>query len=764
MTTSHTGDIGDGPVATFRRFTGREGLIVIWILTVAVTFNFINLYPDVAVTDLVGNDYGMHLLATDLAVDSIARRQDFTDPWQSAIGMGHPLFHYYQHLPHVSVALVHVLTFRVFPIVDMVNWTSYLLLSLFPLSLYWSMRLFGFDQLSSAMGGLVASLTATNSLFRFGFGSYIDRGLYTQLWAMVLLPPALALGYRVLQGAHGYFWAALLLAATLMSHLLYGYMAFLTLGVLTFLQPGRLLNAKAIAEVMWRQWRRLIILFLLVAGATSYFLVTFFIDRSYLNISVWDVPSKYDSFGLVWVISTLATGDLFDFGQFPSLTILVGTGFVICLLRWRENRYQIPVTIFLLWLILYFGRTTWGGLIDLLPLSHDLPMVRFIAGVHLGGIYLIAVALATPWRWAISRRSAWFLLIPVSFTLLVLLPVYQERESKLASHAFALERNHQALAMQDPDLSAVIEKLKQLPPGRIYAGQIRSFLHNWGERYRVSDSVSVYHLLLAEGLDMMGASYHPYSLNSDLEMIFDENRWEQYNLYNVGYVVAPEGLIFPDFVKPLQQFGRHRLYQVDTTGYFDLVGSDLAFTGGRSELFPAASSWLASGLPGIKQHPTVLIGGSAKKGGRSAPLSEAVKVIPTVEAVAGPTRGEVLSEDVGSNFFVADVAVERSSLLLLKASYHPNWRATVDGVETDTVMLMPSFVGVPLTPGRHQVRLEYRPRRLRMVLLGLGVLLFPLIALGEKRGGALSSWFVLMVTPPVSRLAKRRRRPRRRSQ
>jgi len=125
------------------------------------------------------------------------------------------------------------------------------------------------------MGGLVASLTATNSLFGFDFGSYINKGLYTQLWAMVLLPPALAFGYRVLLGAHGYFWAALLLAATLMSHLLYGYMAFLTLGVLTFLQPGRLLNAKAIVKVMWRRWRRLIILFLLVAGATSYFLVTF---------------------------------------------------------------------------------------------------------------------------------------------------------------------------------------------------------------------------------------------------------------------------------------------------------------------------------------------------------------------------------------------------------------------------------------------------------------------------------------------------------
>ena len=131
MTTSIAGHKGDEPVATFRLIPSRKGLIVIWALLIAVTFNLINLYPDVAVTGLIGNDEGMHLLATDLAVQSIIQRQDFTDPWQSAIGMGHPLFHYYQHLPHISVALVHVLTFGVFPVADMVNWASYLLLCLF---------------------------------------------------------------------------------------------------------------------------------------------------------------------------------------------------------------------------------------------------------------------------------------------------------------------------------------------------------------------------------------------------------------------------------------------------------------------------------------------------------------------------------------------------------------------------------------------------------------------------------------------------------
>ena len=130
-------------------------------------------------------------------------------------------------------------------------------------------------------------------------------------------------------------------------------------------------------------------------------------------------------------------------------------------------------------------------------------------------------------------------------------------------------------------------------------------------------------------------------------------------------------------------------------------------------------------------------------------------VIPRVEASAGPSRGTVLSEELGSNFFAADVTVERDSWLLLKATYHPNWRATVDGVQADTVMLMPSFVGVQLPPGEHKVLLEYRPRRLRMILLILGLLTLPLIALAEMRGEALSGWITTSVLARKSNSAKR---------
>ena len=737
-------------------------LIVFGVLFLAVGFNLVLLYPELTGGTVALNDGVLHLLLTNMAVDAITHWRDVTDPWQGTMNMGFPFFHYYQHLPHVTVALVHVFTFGVLPVIDLMKWTTYLLLSLFPLSIFWSLRRFGFDQLTAAMGGLVGSLASTDQLFGFGYTSYtfLGFGLYSQLWAMVLFPPALALGYRVLREGRGYFWASLLLAATLMSHLMYGYMAFITLGVLTFIQLNRVSDPESFAPAIWRQWRRLIILFLLVAVVTSYFLVPLFLDLPYVNDSRLLLPIFRDSFGHSVVLQALVEGDLFDFNRFPSLTILVLAGLGICLLRWREERYLIPVAIFLLWLLLYFGRSTWGPLMDLLPFSRYIHLHRFIAGVHLGGILLAAIALAAPWRWAISRTRVWYVAAAVAFSLLLLLPVYAERRSYASGNAFVIKENQKALAAEDQELSALFERLKQLPPGRVYAGPVGQIDQDrWGLDYRVG-YVEVYALLYAKGLDMMGDIYHHYSLPSDAVRTFDDSKLQQYNLFNVRYVIAPEEQRFPAFVKPLQQFGRHHLYRVETTGYFDLVDSHLTFSGGRTDFRPAALSWMASELPGVKRHPLVLLGSSSQDIERPLPLSEASAVISKVQVSAGSTRGEVLSEEVGSNFYAAEVKVERESMLLLKVTYHPNWRATVDGVEADTVMLIPGFMGVQLTPGNHKVRFEYQPRRLRMVLLVLGLLTLASIAVVEKRGTILSSWFSTGVLARISGSVKWPRRTR----
>jgi uncharacterized membrane protein YfhO len=114
-------------------------------------------------------------------------------------------------------------------------------------------------------------------------------------------------------------------------------------------------------------------------------------------------------------------------------------------------------------------------------------------------------------------------------------------------------------------------------------------------------------------------------------------------------------------------------------------------------------------------------------------MSQAGSVFAQTTAQVGPPRGRVLAERVGNGAYQAQVEVARRSTLLLKVTYHPNWRATVDGDPAETMMVMPSYVGVRLPTGTHDVCLEYRPRSLRRVFLIAGLLALPLIAMIERR-------------------------------
>src|SRR5205823_13035351 len=123
-------------------------------------------------------------------------------------------------------------------------------------------------------------------------------------------------------------------------------------------------------------------------------------DSAYLNQTVWETPTKADSFGARTVLGWLLNGSLLDYHRFPSLTILAGFGAAVCLLRWRQPLYRMPLALGSLWLLAYFGRPTWGFILDLIPLSHSLQLHRLINGVHLAAILLAAIGLAAPREWA----------------------------------------------------------------------------------------------------------------------------------------------------------------------------------------------------------------------------------------------------------------------------------------------------------------------------------------------------------------------------
>ena len=766
-----------------------EIFVVFGALLSSIGFNLWHLFPETTGSAMTGGDSLFHLLLTESAVEAATNGRDVTDHWQT-LSLGFPVFHHYQHLPHIALAVLHLVTFEAFSLLNVMRWTTYLILSLFPLSIFWSLRRFSFDRTTCAMGAVLASLIGNDFQLWGGFGyvNYMSDGwgLYTQLWGMVLLPIALALGFHTIRTSQGYFSATLFLSATLMSHLLYGYMAFLTLGFLALIPLTQVTVGRSLILVILNQWKRLAVLFVLVLSVTMYFLLPFVLDHEHFGGIQQAKQIITDSYGHRVVLETLVRGDLFDLGRFPSFSILVFVGVCICIFSFRESRYLVLFGVFSIWLLLFFGRSTWGDAIDLLPLSQDIHMHRFIGGVHLGGIFLAAVALAVPWRWAMLRLNKLYLVGAFALTLLIVSPLYVERRGYLSDEAVEKQENLKALEVEQEDVTEIIDTLKGLPPGRVYAGMNRESQtsdagERWGRGYQIG-GFTVIDLLVSAGLDVFTSSLHHYSLTTSPENFFDENRLEHYDLFNIKYVVVPKNSLMPSFMKPVKSIGRHQLYQVETTGYFDLVGSRLSFTGDKTEFHSNAISWLTSGLPEAKLHPQVSVSGSPKYLGfdtrpstvilmPNAPEHQPLNSIDDLnsyaaQTYANQTRGSIISEDVGPNYYSAVVDVERESILMLKTTFHPNWRTVVDGANTESLMLMPGFIGVQLSPGEHVVRMEYQSRGLRKVLLSLGFLTLILIAICEKRGldikERMKSW--ALVDSLIGRRgnrAGRRRRARR---
>ena len=473
---------------------------------------------------------------------------------------------------------------------------------------------------------------------------------------------------------------------------------------------------------------------------TSYFLIPFFLDRTFLNTGLADNTVgniMENSYGHQVVLQNLFSGNLFDLNRIPVLTILVFVGICICVFRWRTKLYLVPVVMFLFWLLLFFGRPTWGNLLNLLPLSQSVQMIRFVAGVHLSGIVLAGLALAVLWHWFLSRGRWWSTALGVLAVILILSPVYIERYQYLKQNEVVIIENQLALESEFADLSNLYQVLHALPPGRIFVVDRDGIRRD--NPYRIG-LTAISMLLQSEGFDVLSAMYHHYSYSGRLIRTFNQYSHENYNLFNVRYVVAPEEWRPPDFAELIEGFGRHYLYRVETSGYFDLVGTGTTFMVDPTDFVDTSGIWIQSNLFLEKHHPEISFDSSSQILGspgntdtvvyRESIFSDTVAVNSPILPV--PLRGSVISETIGDGVLQAEIDVKRASMLLLKSSYHPNWTASVDGIPKSPVMLMPGFIGVHLEPGRHTVIMEYRVRPIRNLLLGVGFLTLVLIALWDR--------------------------------
>jgi hypothetical protein len=699
-----TAFVGQGWVAPTPRWWRRAP----WLLVAgACIFGLLTLAGELATVQPL-NDESFHFEMVRWAVQQINSGHVPLDGWFANLNLGVAQFHHYQSLPHLITAYISV----VFGTDSTERWAGYLLFALFPLSVYAGSRLLGWSPWVAGSAALISPLLVSATGYGYESFSYtwLGNGLWSQEWGMFLLPIAWGLSWRAVngRGRATYALAALAVGLTVAMHFLTGYLALLSIGVFVI--------------VIWRGLRRRLgramVVFVGAALIASWVVVPLVADANYaVNSQFNQHVFWFDSYGAPKVLGWLFTGQIFDSGRFPIVNLLVALGTVVCLVRARRDaRARALLGLMALSLALFFGRPAFGFIINLLPGNSDLFLHRYLMGVQLAGDMLAGVGLAWAGGLALRLLRAWrprLRLLPFSAALvgaavLITLPAWLDRATYAQTDAVNVSLQIASDQTDGASLNVLLDDIKAKGGGRTYAG----IPGNWGQQYQIGQ-VPVYEYLADHDVDEVGFVLRTSSLVTDNEAYFNEADPAQFQLYNIRYVLMPIGMQPPVPATVLATSGRHRLWQVATTGYLQVVDTAGVIAADRFDMASQMQPFLHSATFHQGQLATVAFDGAAG-------------AAPTLPVDSSPTGSVGTSSDVliqsQDGFFAGDVHANRTAAVLLKASYDPRWRATVDGTDATPYMVVPGFVAVTVGPGEHTVVFQYVSYPHYGLLLAIGAL------------------------------------------
>ncbi len=637
------------------------------------------------------------------------------DHWVPNWAEGYNLPFYYSHVPQIIIVGSWRLLHSFIGLFTYYHWVIYLLLCFFPLSVFLALRIIDLPWLAAGIGALLATHLSTDGLYGLDPSSFLWRGygLSSQLFAMIWLPLALAYTWKYFSTntKSGLWPAVIFMTATVMGHLGIGIIALLSLIPLALAHPSK----------------QTLIKFIVLGGTVifllSYWIIPIVMGDNFHNISFWDPVWKFNSYGAKETIVRLFNGDLFDFGRFPIFTLLIFVGAFACI----QKRWKSFTFLFLFWFFLYFGRTTWGGLIDLIPGMKDFHLSRFLVGVHIAGIFLAPIG----FEWLVSlipdRRIR--ILGILGILGLLLPPIYQQtiRYSQFNDTLIArANENHKKVSGDEQKLFA---KLRSLPPARIFAGRGGGF----GKDFRVAET-PYYMQLSTFGLPTTLWLPETWSMNSDTEQYFSEDQAKDYDLYNMRWVAAPPDQKPQPFWKKIDEAATWKLYEVPTSGYFTTGVRPAIVAVDKRSFVNVVRLWIQPDAPKNGLFPELTFD-------KDYPKTTGLPNFKMIDEVTYKTPDQkthnlwneppqyqqstfsaILQTEVVDSDMIFKTHVEVGEncvecLVILKQTYHPNWKATVDGKAVTPIIVFPFYIGIPVTQGTHEVIVSYEPSGLKMGLL-----------------------------------------------
>ena len=281
----------------------------------------------------------------------------------------------------------------------------------------------------------------------------------------------------------------------------------------------------------------------------------------------------------------------------------------------------------------------------------------------------------------------------------------------------------QADAADGADLTALLAVVKAKGDGRVYAGDKT----NWGLQYLVG-YVPTYLEMEYADMEGVGMWLNTQSLSSDVEVRFNEASPELYDLFNIRYLILPADRQAPVSAIKLLQHGKHTLWETKSSGWLELVDTVAPpITADRTDIGKASAAFISSSQLLNLKFPTVAFAGQ-----EGAPPS-----LTGPAPANAPASGLIQTQDTPTpgGPYHGVVVAHRASVVLLKVTFDPGWHATVDGREVPTQMLAPSFVGVPVAAGRHDVVFTYVPAGGYPLLFLVGLLGLLAVGFGLRLGG-----------------------------